>query len=352
MSNMQALKIQGPEQAKVVADVPIPAVRPGHILIKVECVGLNPTDWKHIDWQAIPGATAGCDYSGTIVEIGPDITQPFKKGDRVAGLAHGCNKLAPEDGAFAEYVVALAHVALRIPDSISFEAAATLGIAVTTTGQGLYQTLKLPLPTEPAKDKVPVLIYGGSTGTGLFMLQYAKLSGLQVITTCSPHNFQLVKDFGADAAFDYKDPDCGKKIREYTENKLKYAQDCVTDEMSSIPICAAALSSDGEGAKYSSLLDFEDEWPRADVKAEYTSAYTAFGRDLDVWDEKTAALLDHKEFASKFWSITEALLEGGKLKLFPAVREGGLQGILQGLDDLRHNRVSGKKLVYRVNDRI
>ena len=63
----------------------------------------------------------------------------------------------------------------RIPDFLTFEGAATLGVGVTTVGQALYMTLKLPLPTEPAKTPFPVLIYGGSTATGTLAIQYAKL---------------------------------------------------------------------------------------------------------------------------------------------------------------------------------
>lgn len=41
-----------------------------------------------------------------------------------------------------------------------------------------------------------------------------------------------------------------------------------------VPICAAAISSDGTGAKHSALLDFEDYWPRADMLAEvYDGVY-------------------------------------------------------------------------------
>ena len=58
---------------------------------------------------------------------------------------------------------------------MSFEEAATLGVGVTTVGQALYQSLGLPYPTEPTKEKVHLLIYGGSTATGTLAIQYAKL---------------------------------------------------------------------------------------------------------------------------------------------------------------------------------
>lgn len=175
MPTMKAIKIQGPNEAKIFSDVPILVVRPGYLLVKVECVGLNPTDWKHIDFLATANATSGYDYSGTVVEVGPEVVKAFEKGDRIAGFAHGGNCLDLDDGAFAQYAVVVADLALKIPDSISFEETTTLGVTITTVGQGLYQSLRLPLPTSPAKEKFPVLIYGGSNGTGLFMMQFAKL---------------------------------------------------------------------------------------------------------------------------------------------------------------------------------
>lgn len=72
-------------------------------------------------------------------------------------------------------MIAKGAVQLKIPDSLSFEEAATLGLGTTTVGQALYQSLGLPLPDQPAKEKFPILIYGGSTATGTLAIQFAKL---------------------------------------------------------------------------------------------------------------------------------------------------------------------------------
>jgi NADPH:quinone reductase-like Zn-dependent oxidoreductase len=64
---------------------------------------------------------------------------------------------------------------MRIADNVSFEAGATLGVGVTTVGQGLYQSLGLPLPPAKVETHTPILIYGGSTATGALAIQYAKL---------------------------------------------------------------------------------------------------------------------------------------------------------------------------------
>ena len=91
-------------------------------------------------------------------------------------MAHGGNKLQPEDGAFAEHIVAKADVAWRLPQSMSFDEGATLGVGILTVGQGLFQALELDLPTDGTKKKDEyVLIYGGSTATGALGLQFLKL---------------------------------------------------------------------------------------------------------------------------------------------------------------------------------
>jgi hypothetical protein len=66
------------------------------------------------------------------------------------------------------------HIA-KIPDHITFEQAATLGVAITSVGQSLYMKLGLPLPGQPLKEKTFILINGGSSATGSLAIQFAKL---------------------------------------------------------------------------------------------------------------------------------------------------------------------------------
>lgn len=345
MSVQKAIQIQGPKEAKLVTDAPIPPLRPGYIQVKTAAVALNPTDWKHIDHRASKGAINGCDYAGVVEAVGPDVQNGLKVGDRVAGFSHGSNESNHGDGAFAEHVVVKSHLSTKIPDSLSFEAASTLGCGITTVAQALYQSLELPWPNEPATTPFPILIYGGSTATGTLAIQFAKLSGLTVITTSSPHNFDLVKRYGADHVFDYKSPTVGQDIRKLTNDNLKHVMDCISVE-STAAICAEAISS--KGGKYSSLLIVE-KFPREDVVNTFTFAYTGFGEPFTKGGKEWPALPDHLAIQDKFWRLTGELLAQGKIQPHPhELREGGLGGILDGLDDLRKNAVSGAKLVYRV----
>ncbi|KAF4771718.1 hypothetical protein N7455_008284 [Penicillium solitum] len=343
---MKAVVITQPKTEGLVTDRPIPKLRDDYLLVKTVSVGLNPTDWKHVAYLSPPGVLIGCDYAGTVEAVGKDVKKNFNKGDRVCGFVHGANAVQPEDGAFAEYIVVKGDVQWKIPENLSFQEAATLGVGISTVGQGLYQSLKLALPTEPIKDATPILIYGGSTATGTLAIQFAKLSGYKVLTTCSPRNFDLVRSLGADDVYDYKDAQAPAKIRKATDNNLKLVFDCISLE-SSAAFCDNAISTDG--GEYSALLSVKIN--RANVNDRFTLAYTTIGEAFSFGDIPFPAKPEDKAFAEKFIPIAESLLAQGKVKVHPPkVGEHGLKGVIEGLKLLKEDKVSGEKLVYNVSE--
>jgi NADPH:quinone reductase-like Zn-dependent oxidoreductase len=169
------------------------------------------------------GAIAGCDFAGVIVQVGPDVEGHFKLGDRVAGWTHGSCALHPEFGAFCEYVACDEHAMWKLPDSLSFESAATASVSISTAGLSLfsYNTLNFPFPNE-SQVEGDFLVYGGGTSTGQILIQFAKRLGLRVIIAASQRNHEMLKGYGADVTVDYKDPDaCIEAIRRATGGKLK-----------------------------------------------------------------------------------------------------------------------------------
>ena len=308
---------------------------------------------------------------GTVVEVGPKVTKSFKKGDRVAGFTHGVNAVEKEDGCFAQYAVAKGDVQCKLPDNLSDEDAATLGVGVTTVGQGLYQSLGLPLPGSGEKTDEPLLIYGGSTATGSLAIQFAVLSGCKVVTTCSPRNFPFVKALGAAEAFDYNDPECARKIREYTGNKLTKVFDCIS-EGESPKISSEAIGSKGGAVSY--LLNPKHD--RTDVEnkvrnhhlscmhplksifhtnttsRQATLGYTITGEAFKFFGGMDVpAKPQDFEFGKTFWELATKLLASQQLTVHPTkVGSGGLQGVLKGLDELREGKVSGVKLVYKIDE--
>ncbi|CAJ0548433.1 Ff.00g020460.m01.CDS01 [Fusarium sp. VM40] len=344
-STMQAIRIKSLGQAAL-GTAPIPQLRDDYILVKTKAVAINPADWKSIDYIATPGETVGCDYSGVVVQVGALLQDHFRPGDRVAGLVHGCNASNHADGAFAEFVIAKGDLQMKIPHDMSFETAATLGAGITTVGQNLYQSLALPLPQSEASDNY-VLIYGGSTATGSLAIQFAKLSGLQVVTTCSPSHGEWLRKLGADHVFNYKSPTCAADIQSITGNKLAYVFD-TTGTMATAQICSDAIGH--EGGIYTSLEPVA-ELPRSDVVNKNTMVFSAIGENFQIGGiDVPANALDH-DFAVKFAKIAGELLMQGKLVAHPVSHQkGGLEKVLEGVDMMRRGSVSGVKLVYTISD--
>ncbi|KAJ4322138.1 hypothetical protein N0V84_004973 [Fusarium piperis] len=274
-------------------------------------VALNPTDWRHVQYgRAKDGCILGCDYAGIVESVGSAVSDRWKPGDRIFGCAHGANLVNPDDGVFAEFAAVIGDLQMRVPDFMSFEEAATVGLGAITVGQGLYQkALQLDLPvtgSDVVKKDIPVLIYGGSSATGALGIQYAKQSGYTVITTCSPANFDYVKSLGADIVVDYSDEAAGSKIRDCTNNLLEYAWDTISIEQSA-QICAQALTtSTALKPVYGTLLPVSS--PRSDVRTVSTVMYTVFGKAFKFGPQDMAASKEDHEFGKLFFRITEQML--------------------------------------------
>lgn len=164
-----------------------------------------------------------------------------------------------------------------------------------------------------------------------------------MITTASKRNFELVKSLGAEAAFDYKDPDVTDQIKKYTNGNLKYIWDTIALPPTA-EICAAVISP---GGTYGAIL--EVKLPRDDVKQTFSLGYTASGEPVKKWHWDYKDTTADFEFMKKFVrEVAEPILAAGKLKGHPPKITQGLENVFEGLDLLKHDKVSGQKLVYRL----
>ncbi|KAI0489983.1 putative zinc-binding oxidoreductase ToxD [Xylaria cf. heliscus] len=345
----------------VLKPIPIPQLRDDYILVRTVAVALNPTDWTTLDAPGDDGTLVGCDYAGVVEEVGSAVTRNFEKGDRIAGFGHGGNDANPENGAFARYIAVKEDLQIHIPDNVSFEAACTVGVGFCTAGYALYHELRLPFPDDVREnpdgdksgDRSSILIYGGSTASGTIAIQLAKLSGWKVITTCSPKRFDLVRDRGADAVFDYRIPDVGQQIFKAGNGSITKVLDTV-NTASTAEICAAAFPPQSDTYRkgdliYCNLLGVD--CPREDVESIFFLGYSLSGESYIFEAERFPAQPEDLEFARKWIPMAEGLWAGGKLKTHPErVGEGGLLGCLDGMEEMRRGRVSGVKLVYRVDE--
>jgi NADPH:quinone reductase-like Zn-dependent oxidoreductase len=210
---MRALVLEshgGLENLKVVDDRPFPAVVERHVLIRVRASSFNYHDVFTV--RGMPGikvplpVVIGLDMAGEIADVGQGVTG-WNKGDRV--LVNPLNKkkgLMGEmmDGGMAQYCLVDAEQLIPIPDSVSFEDAASLPVAYGTAHRMLvtHKTIK-------AGNRVLVLGASGGVGTGCVLL--AKLAGAEVIACAGgEEKMQRLRDLGADHVIDYKKVDFSK----------------------------------------------------------------------------------------------------------------------------------------------
>jgi len=205
-----------------VGEAPVPAPGPGEVVVRARAVAVNPIDAMGgivrrvvLPWLRYP-VVLGSDVAGDIVAVGPSVTG-LRVGERVVGYAVGveksCNK--PAEGAFQTHVVLKQHLCSPLPDTVSFEEAAVLPLALTTAAAGLFETDQLALiaPTSRAPERAEtVLIFGGATSVGMNAIQLARNAGYDVIATASPRNFGLLQRLGAGVVVDYHDPDVVERI--------------------------------------------------------------------------------------------------------------------------------------------
>ena len=167
-----------------------------------------------------------------------------------------------------------------------------------------------------------------------------------MVATASPHNHDMLKKLGAEEVFDYKDTECGNKIREYTKDSLKMALDCIA-EGNSPTICEEAISSKGGSIGY--LLQAKHS--RTDVENKFTLGYTVIGEPFDKFGRHFDAKPEDFEFSKKFFDVSQKLIEEGKVKPHPAkVGKDGLKGAFDGFQQFRDGKISGVKLVYKVEE--
>ncbi|KXJ85998.1 chaperonin 10-like protein [Microdochium bolleyi] len=187
-----------------------PALSPDEVSIRVTATAINPVDWKVRDtgmliqsWPAI----LGFDGAGVVVEVGSNFASKFQPGDRVffQGVL-GKN----DSSTFQEYTRIPAHAVGKTPDAISDEAAASLSMAGVTAAVGLYHKTGRALSPAPwdaggskAGEGKAIVVLGGSTSVGQFVIQLARLSGYtRIVAGAGAAHTELLKGLGAHVVLD------------------------------------------------------------------------------------------------------------------------------------------------------
>jgi NADPH:quinone reductase len=206
----------GPEVLRVV-ERPLPEPGPGEVRVAVRVSGVNPTDWK-----ARRGSSSGAqlpfpelvpnqDGSGTIDAVG-DGVDAARVGERV-WLWEAAWQRA--DGTAQQSVVLPERQAVRLPDDVSFDAGASLGIPALTAHRCFTVSERGPSRLGPgALAAQTVLVAGGAGAVGHAAIQLARWAGAHVIATVSgDEKAKLARAAGADHVVNYRNADAVEQIR-------------------------------------------------------------------------------------------------------------------------------------------
>ncbi|KAM3502511.1 hypothetical protein MY10362_004805 [Beauveria mimosiformis] len=351
--NTQRAVVIGAEDGsvEVTGNAELPELEPDAVLIKVAAVALNPVDSKMLHGFLEPGCVLGLDFAGTVIAVGPD--QPawrqLQPGDHVFGCTDGSDRRRPRVGAFSQFTACRGAILIKMPSQMPFAEAAAMGNAIFSAGFALFHSLQLPGSlTEKAQQSRWVLIYGGATATGTMALQFLRRAGHKPIAVCSAKHFDLAKEYGAEASFDYHSETHVEEIRKLTNNALSFAFDCVTTP-SSVMACGEAMGR--LGGRYTALDPFDASLIRRKaVRSDWVLTITLMGRGC-VWPkpfycEPDAALL---KWGIELAEVAETVLAEAVDSLKPhpiRIMEGGLEAVPSGIDAIRQGQVRGFKLVY------
>ncbi|WP_245297241.1 NAD(P)H-quinone oxidoreductase [Rhizobium oryziradicis] len=197
----------GPDVMRVV-DGPLPLVRAGEVLVKVEAVGINRPDVAQRQGSYPPPKDAspvmGLEVAGTVAAVGEGV-QDFAIGDKVCGLANG--------GGYAEYCLLPVGQTLPWPKGYDAIKAAAVPETFFTVWANLFQMAGVT-------EGETVLIHGGTSGIGTTAIQLAKAFGADVFTTAgSADKCAACEKLGAKRAINYKNEDFAAVIKAETDGK-------------------------------------------------------------------------------------------------------------------------------------
>jgi putative PIG3 family NAD(P)H quinone oxidoreductase len=204
---MQAIVFDAPGDESVLrlADVPVPALAPGCLRLRVVATAVNRADLMQRQgfYPPPPGASPilGLECAGEVIEIGAGVSD-WRVGDRAMALLAG--------GGYAEQVVVHAGSVMPVPAGLELERAAALPEVFLTVFLNVFQLGGL-------QSGGWALVHGGGSGIGTAAIQLVKQAGAHILVTAgSDEKCARCLDLGADVAVNYRSGDFAKAALEAT----------------------------------------------------------------------------------------------------------------------------------------
>ena len=236
---------------------PEPEPGPGEVVVRVAVSGVNPTDWKARRGDGpgrplrFPEVVPNQDGAGTIEAVGPDVERG-RVGERVwlwEAARHRPN------GTAQELVAIPSRQAVRLPDGVSFDVAASIPIPAMTAHRCLTVGVDAPADLGPgALAGRTVLVAGGAGAVGHAAIDLAVWSGAAVIATVSgPEKAALASAAGAPHVVNYREGDADRAIREVVPDGVDIVVD--VDPVANAALDRAVIADNGTIASYASAVD-------------------------------------------------------------------------------------------------
>lgn len=273
-------------------DVPVPKIGPDDVLIKVKAVGICGSDMpifsgvREVPFPMIPGH----EFSGTIEETGSNVKK-FKIGDRVTpGLVINCGECIycrqgyeslceniletgiHVDGAFAEYVKVPAKTVHVLPDTMTYEQAASIDPIASA-----YR----PVKKANIGSEDTVLVFGPGP-IGIYTVQCAKAEGAKKIIIAGVNGdeerLELAKKLGADYTINISEVDMIQAVKDVNDGLLPDIVFEASGHPSSVQMCLDSIKANGKivfiGIQHQSV-DLElAKIVRQEIKVEGSICYT------------------------------------------------------------------------------
>lgn len=222
-------------------EIPRPVPGPGEVLVRVRATSVHADVWHAVSGipyvlrvmgsgvRAPKRQVPGTDLAGEVVVSGAGASR-FAPGDRVFGEVTASNQWS-NAGAFAQFACVKETLLGRVPDQLSFEAAAAVPTAALIALVNLRQQGRV-------RPGHRVLVNGAGGAVGVWAVQLAKVYGAEVTAVDAPAKLELLRGLGADHVIDYTQQD-------FTTSGVRY--DIVFDIVSQAPFSQVrrALEPDG-----------------------------------------------------------------------------------------------------------
>lgn len=224
-----------------------------------------------------------------------------------------------------------------------------------TASLALYQELNLPLPWNPAKNRMPLIVYGGSTAVGAFAIKLAVLSNIHPIAAVAGKGEafarSLLDESKGDVVIDYRKghKHMVNELRRSVGTDVTRAFDAVSQKGS----IAAIDEVLGKGGKIATVLSPEMVVGGRVDSGHAEILFTLVGRvhqnSSSRLNDDPLVQLGNPEFGAVFFNFIGLLIAQRRLNGHPFdVVDGGLNGLQTALGLLEDGKLSARKAVLRI----